>query len=77
MYKHIVYNALQYQAAVLHNQEHEQNPTKYPKMIWPSNYFKLACSTMFTLFWAGDDFAPHFTIDGGSAQDYLQGDKQP
>ena len=35
----------------------------YPKMIWPTNYFKLACATMFTLFWAGERYAPHFTVD--------------
>ncbi|KAL3826893.1 hypothetical protein ACHAXA_000861 [Cyclostephanos tholiformis] len=34
----------------------------YPKMIWPTNYFKLACATMFTLFWAGERFAPQFLV---------------
>src|SRR6056300_498628 len=34
-----------------------------PKMIWPTNYFKLGAATMFTLFWAGERFAPNFTVD--------------
>ncbi|NTU66189.1 MAG: hypothetical protein HGB05_22970, partial [Chloroflexi bacterium] len=43
-----------------------------PRMIWPSNYSKLAAATMFTLFFGGNDFAPQLKIDGESAQDYLQ-----
>jgi hypothetical protein len=35
----------------------------FPKMIWPTNYFKLACATMFTLFWAGKRFAPQLMVD--------------
>lgn len=45
----------------------------FPRMIWPTNYNRLACATMFTLFFAGDDFAPKTHIEGRSAQDYLQG----
>ena len=30
----------------------------YPRMSWISNYDRLACATMWTLFFAGDDFAP-------------------
>lgn len=45
----------------------------YPRMIWPTNYNRLACATMFTLFFAGDDFAPQTRIEGQSAQAYLQG----
>ncbi len=44
----------------------------FPRMIWPTNYGKLATATMFTLFFAGNDFAPKTLIDGESAQDYLQ-----
>ena len=47
-------------------------------MIWPTNYFKLASATMFTLFWAGERFAPNFMVDDDSngskinIQTYLQ-----
>jgi hypothetical protein len=41
-------------------------------MIWPTNYDKLAAATMFTLFFGGDDFAPHVLIEGEPAQAYLQ-----
>jgi len=43
-----------------------------PRMIWPSNYSKLAAATMFTLFFGGNTFAPQLKIKGESAQDYLQ-----
>jgi hypothetical protein len=43
-----------------------------PRMIWPSNYSKLATATMFTLFFGGNYFAPLIKIDGEPAQDYLQ-----
>ena len=38
-------------------------PPILPKMIWPTNTFKLACATMFTLFWAGETFAPQFMVE--------------
>ena len=41
-------------------------------MIWPVNYSLYAAATMFTLFFAGNTFAPQVTIDGESAQDWLQ-----
>lgn len=41
-------------------------------MVWPSNYTKLACATMFTMFFAGDTFAPESTFKGESCQGYLQ-----
>ena len=43
-----------------------------PRMIWPSNYSKLAAATMFTLFFGGNDFAPQVKIEGEPAQEYLQ-----
>ncbi len=52
---------------------HATHPGSYPRMIWSSNAIKLACATMFTLFFAGNDFAPQVKIDGMPAQDYLQG----
>ncbi|KAH7469243.1 Glucosylceramidase [Phytophthora ramorum] len=46
--------------------------SKFPKMIWPTNYGKLACATMFTLFWAGKKYAPNCYVDGVQIQEYLQ-----
>eukprot|EP00158_Paraphelidium_tribonemae_P005343 Partr_v1_DN27291_c0_g1_i1_m38474 putative Glycosyl hydrolase len=47
-------------AALVHNTfadvEH------FPRMIWPTNYFKLACATMFTLFFGGKSFAPRCLV---------------
>jgi hypothetical protein len=51
---------------------HQESGDPYPKMIWPTNYNKLAAATMFTLFFAGRDFAPNCLVDGISIQDYLQ-----
>lgn len=44
----------------------------YPTMAWTDNYSRLACMTMFTLFFAGNRFAPDFKIAGLPVQDYLQ-----
>lgn len=44
----------------------------FPRMIWPTNYSKLAAATMFTLFFGGEDFAPRTTVDGASVQEFLQ-----
>jgi hypothetical protein len=41
--------------AALLNQEMGED---YPRMLWMSNYDRLACATMWTLFFAGDAFAP-------------------
>ncbi|KAI9498937.1 glycoside hydrolase superfamily [Zychaea mexicana] len=40
-------------------------------MVWPTNYTKLASCTMFTLFFAGDTFAPKHTYQGESIQQFL------
>ena len=48
------------------------DPSKYPKMIWASNYTRLACQVIFTCFFGGKDFAPKAVIDGKNIQDYLQ-----
>ncbi|KAJ5668136.1 glycosyl hydrolase [Penicillium maclennaniae] len=48
------------------------DPSQFPKMVWSTNYTRLVCQTMFTLFWAGRDFAPKAVIDGVNIQDYLQ-----
>jgi hypothetical protein len=51
---------------------HATHPGPYPRMVWSSNAIKLACATMFTLFFGGNDFAPNTRIDGEPAQEYLQ-----
>jgi hypothetical protein len=55
-------------AAILH-QEHGD---PFPRMIWPTNNNKLAAASMFTLFFAGNDFAPQLKMDGEPVQEYLQ-----
>jgi hypothetical protein len=54
---------------------------EYPRMTWISNYDRLACATMWTLFFAGDAFAPGIgpvgfgadaVSEGRSLQDFLQ-----
>ena len=58
------------EAALVHNVFPE--PENYPKMIWATNYTRLACQTVFTLFFGGRDFAPKAILDGVNIQDYLQ-----
>ncbi|KAJ8328198.1 hypothetical protein O5D80_003567 [Batrachochytrium dendrobatidis] len=48
------------------------DPAHYPKMIWATNYYKLAAATMFTLFFAGRIFAPNCLVSGVNIQDFLQ-----
>lgn len=55
-------------AALLHH-EHERNLLS---MLWTTNYGKLAAATMFTLFFAGERFAPQLSIAGENIQHYLQ-----
>jgi len=52
---------------------HQEMGADYPRMQWFSNHLRLACATMFTLFFGGDDFAPGVSIDGTPVQEYLQG----
>ncbi|KAI5813834.1 glycoside hydrolase superfamily [Pyronema omphalodes] len=58
------------EAAMVHNTYPE--PAKYPKMIWSTNYQRMANQVAWTLFFAGRDFAPKAIIDGKNIQDYLQ-----
>ncbi|KAI9905569.1 hypothetical protein PsorP6_014120 [Peronosclerospora sorghi] len=44
----------------------------FPRMIWPTNYFKMACATMFSLFWGGATCAPSCQIEQIQVQEYLQ-----
>ncbi|AET37508.1 hydrolase Ecym_1266 [Eremothecium cymbalariae DBVPG len=63
-------------AAVLHNHYFDMKSKKefmeYPKMIWTTNYFRLAAQTMFTVFFGGKAFAPKCIINGVNIQDFLQ-----
>lgn len=47
-------------------------PKEKPKMVWASNYTRLAASTLFTLFFAGKIFAPKCVINGLNIQDFLE-----
>ncbi len=44
----------------------------YDPMIWVNNNRRLAAGTMFTLFFAGDRFAPQTRMEGAPVQGYLQ-----
>ncbi|KAF9016038.1 glycoside hydrolase family 5 protein [Hymenopellis radicata] len=63
------------QAAIIHAEypaAHDPDPGALPAMIWSTNYGRLLSQTIFTLFFAGGDFAPKCIIDGKNIQDYLQ-----
>ncbi|KAG0364625.1 hypothetical protein BGZ54_007327 [Gamsiella multidivaricata] len=58
-------------AAVVHNTLQDNEPLL--RMVWLTNYYKLACASMFTLFYAGKILAPKCMFDQGvNIQDYLQ-----
>ncbi|KAG5642860.1 hypothetical protein DXG03_002037 [Asterophora parasitica] len=63
------------QSSIIHCEyplAHIADPAALPAMIWSTNYGRLLAQTVFTLFFAGRDFAPHCIIDGQNIQDYLQ-----
>ncbi|KAF9425352.1 hypothetical protein BGZ76_003300 [Entomortierella beljakovae] len=58
-------------AATVHNTLLDDEPLL--RMAWLTNYYKLACASMFTLFYAGKILAPQCTFENGvNIQDYLQ-----
>ncbi|KAJ7021048.1 glycoside hydrolase family 5 protein [Mycena alexandri] len=63
------------QAAIVHCEyplAHAPDPASLPAMIWSTNYGRLLSQTLFTLFFAGRDYAPRCMIDGKNIQTYLQ-----
>lgn len=51
---------------------HQLHGDPFPRMIWASNYNRLASATMFSLFFGGDLIAPATHADGVPIQSYLQ-----
>lgn len=51
---------------------HHTHPRRPPLLVWATNYARLAPATMFTLFFAGNDFAPATKVGGIPAQEFLQ-----
>mmetsp|Transcript_18684 Transcript_18684/g.30485 ORF Transcript_18684/g.30485 Transcript_18684/m.30485 type:complete len:766 (-) Transcript_18684:1517-3814(-) len=51
---------------------HQEYGDPFPQMVWPTNYNRLGAATMFTLFFAGNTYAPNTYVDGVPVQDYLQ-----
>jgi hypothetical protein len=51
---------------------HQTHGDPFPRMVWITNNYKYAAATLYTLFFAGRDFAPECKVDGVSIQDYLQ-----
>lgn len=50
----------------------QSNPTTYTPMLWPSNYSRYASATMFSLFFASHDLAPHCTHEDQALSMWLQ-----
>eukprot|EP00578_Thalassiosira_sp_NH16_P025196 CAMPEP_0181089238 /NCGR_PEP_ID=MMETSP1071-20121207/7198_1 /TAXON_ID=35127 /ORGANISM="Thalassiosira sp., Strain NH16" /LENGTH=735 /DNA_ID=CAMNT_0023171177 /DNA_START=2015 /DNA_END=4219 /DNA_ORIENTATION=+ len=49
--------------AVLHQFWRASEYGDMPKMMWTNNYWKLVTATMFTLFFAGDTYAPGISVE--------------
>lgn len=51
---------------------HQRQLASMPVMSWPANYSRYAAATMFTLFYAGETYAPDTLIEGVNVQYWLQ-----
>jgi hypothetical protein len=51
---------------------HQIHGDPFPRMIWITNNHKYAAATLYTLFFAGNDFAPACKVVGIPVQEYLQ-----
>ncbi len=62
-------------AAILH----QEMGRAYPRMVWFTNYTRLACQTMWSLFFGADAYAPGLRVEAGLPgegeryADFLQG----
>lgn len=57
-------------AAKLHHMCHQ--PEDFTKMVWATNYYRLASLVMFTMFFSGSTYLPKAVIDNVNIQQYLQ-----
>lgn len=57
-------------AAKVHNMS--SDPQKFTKMVWATNYHRLASEVMFTLFFSGSIFTPKAVINDVNIQTFLQ-----
>lgn len=55
-------------SAVLHQFWNASEFGEMPRMMWTNNYWKLATATMFTLFFAGDVYAPGIAVEAAPTQ---------
>lgn len=53
-------------------QNYFDDPQNAPKMLWPTNYYRSICQTMFALFFGGKRYAPKCRLNGENIQDFLQ-----
>lgn len=51
---------------------HQEHKGKLPQMAWPTNYGRLGAGTMFTIFFAGNEYTPNLNIENENIQNYLQ-----
>ncbi|KAI5908362.1 Ergosteryl-beta-glucosidase [Candida parapsilosis] len=60
-------------SAIIHNEPRFRDGTDtYHKMLWTSNYKRLAPLVMFTMFFAGKYYFPNLIMNGENIQDFLQ-----